>query len=352
APFRAPALAGSAYPAEPTELTAVLAAYGDIPLSRSDHWATGRRGDRDTGRRGDGASSGDAGPRSGTAPGHEQSRWTVRGADPAGTVRGVISPHIDYHRGGPIYYRVWQRAANAVRAADLVIVFGTDHLGSPGQVTLTRQHYATPFGVLPTDLDAVASVAEAVGPDFAFAEELHHRTEHSIELAAVWLHSIWRERPGKIVPILCGSFHQFIAGRQHPPFGQLIEALRAATAGRRVFVVAAADLAHVGPAFGDAMRYGPDECAHLREIDATLLETVCHGDAEAFFAVLRDEGDQRKVCGLPPIYLALRYLGGLTRERQNERDGPGATGEVVDYALCPADSNSISWVSVAGVLLR
>src|SRR2546428_5000215 len=53
------------------------------------------------------------------------SRWD-------GEVRGVISPHIHYHRGGKIYQRVWARAAAAVRAADLLVVFGTDHAGGPG----------------------------------------------------------------------------------------------------------------------------------------------------------------------------------------------------------------------------
>src|SRR5690348_1129901 len=86
------------------------------------------------------------------------SRWD-------GELRGVISPHIDYQRGGRIYHRVWARAAEAVRAADLLVVFGTDHAGGPGAITLTRQRYDTPFGPLDTDQPAVDAIAEAVGSE-------------------------------------------------------------------------------------------------------------------------------------------------------------------------------------------
>ena len=297
APFRRPALAGSVYPSDPAELTRTLDGYGkqDGPIV------------------------------------------------PAPAVRGLVSPHIDYMRGGPVYYQVWWRAAAAVREADLVIIFGTDHIGGPGQLTLTRQHYATPYGTLPTDPAVVAALAEAIGEDEAFAEELHHRNEHSIELAAVWLHYVRRGQPCSVVPILCGSFHPFTEGQQDPStdtrFERLIDALHAATAGRRTLVVAAADLAHVGPAFNDPAPFGPGECARLRTDDAALLAAICAGDADRFFAILRDERDRRKVCGLPPIYLMLRYLG-------------PTTGEVVGYDQCPADPRDTSWVSIGGVVLR
>ena len=67
-----------------------------------------------------------------------------------GTIRGVVSPHIDYAGGGPVYKAVWSAAEQAVQDADLAIIFGTDHSGGLGKVTLTRQNYATPYGVLPT----------------------------------------------------------------------------------------------------------------------------------------------------------------------------------------------------------
>jgi AmmeMemoRadiSam system protein B len=258
-------------------------------------------------------------------------------------IRGLVSPHIDYQRGGPVYAQVWRAAAEAAQEAELAVILGTDHQGSDGALTLTCQSYATPWGVLPTDREVVGALAEALGEETAFGEELHHRGEHSIELAAVWLHFIRERQPVPLVPILCGSFGGFVAGEGDPatyePFSVALEVLKQVLGSRQTLVVAAADLAHMGPAFGDA--YGLDFIAkaQLRNADERLLEAVYQGNATAFFEMLRLEGDRRHVCGLPPIYLALRLLG-------------EASGEPAGYAQCPADPQGLSFVTIAGVVLR
>ena len=261
----------------------------------------------------------------------------------AAPIRGVISPHIDYQRGGPVYAEVWRAAAEAARQAELVIILGTDHRGGEGTLTLTRQSYATPFGVLPTEQSLVDALAGALGDEAVYGEELNHRQEHSIELAAVWLHLMRGGEAVSLLPILCGSFGAFVAGQgqpaDHEPFARAVEVLQPAMAGRRTLVVAAADLAHIGPAFGD--RHGVDFIgrAQQRNADERLMASICAGDAESFFAQIRDEGDRRHVCGLPPIYLTLRLLG----EVQGHQAG---------YALCPADPQGLSFVSIAGAVLR
>lgn len=301
APFRQPTLAGVVYPGDSRELAKALAGYN-----------TGAG----------------AGPLAG---------------DAAGTLAGVVSPHIDYQRGGPVYAAVWQKAAQAARDAEMVVVFGTDHAGGPGQVTLTRQSYATPWGVLPTDQAVVDAVAEAIGPERAFAEELHHAREHSVELAVVWLHYVRQGQPCPLVPVLCGSFQPYTSGERVAERDGTLEgalaALCQAIAGRRALVVAAGDLAHVGPTFGDSLPLDLAARAQLRADDHHLLDTLASGDAALFLDTLRQEGDRRRVCGLPPIYLALRALG-------------ASRGEVTSYDQCPADPEGGSLVSVAGVLLQ
>lgn len=260
-----------------------------------------------------------------------------------GPIRGLISPHIDYQRGAHVYAEVWRAAAEAARSAELVIMFGTDHQGGDGSLTLTRQSYATPWGVLPTDVEALDGLVEVLGQGPAFAEELHHRHEHSIELAAVWLHFMRRGEPVPMVPILCGHFGAFVEGKadpaSHKPFAVALGVLRQVMASRPTLVVAAADLAHMGPAFGDA--YGLDFVAkaQVRAADHRLLETVYAGDAAAFFEELKAEGDRRNVCGLPPIYLTLRLL-------------EETTGSPAGYAICPADPQDTSVVTIAGVILH
>lgn len=297
APCRPPALAGASYPADPDELTAMLAGFVNAvePPSCPDQSA----------------------------------------------VRGIVSPHIDYERGGPVYARTWQHAQEAVREAEVVVIFGTDHAGSPGLLTPTRQNYATPWGALPTDQDALDHFEAAWGNNSLYDEELHHRKEHSIELAAVWLHFMRQGDPVALVPILCGSFLPYTAGAAHPQdWPQLagsIAALNDALAGKRVLVVSAADLAHMGPAFGDPKPLERSEKEELEGFDRELLDAMCQGDAEGFLGLLQESKDRQKVCGLPPIYVALQMLGPVS-------------GRVLDYAQCPADGLAGSVVSVAGVV--
>ncbi|MDY6877972.1 MAG: AmmeMemoRadiSam system protein B [Chloroflexota bacterium] len=297
APFRPPILAGQSYPADTDELRHLLQGYIDAVDDVSPDLADGR---------------------------------------------GLVCPHIDYARGGPVYARVWKRAAEMVKTAELVVLLGTDHFGKDGRLTLTRQHYATPLGMLPTDCGIVETLAGAMGAETVFADEIHHRCEHSIELAAVWLHYMRAEQPCELVPILCGPFGHFVRGEakpEHDPvIKTLLDTLTQAAAGRRVIIVAAGDLSHVGPAFG-GQPLGLMERARLQAADDELIEQICAGHASGFFVAIKREGDRRHVCGLPPIYLALRLLNPVQGER-------------VAYDRCPADRNGTSLVSVCGIVFK
>jgi hypothetical protein len=254
---------------------------------------------------------------------------------------GLLSPHIDYARGGAVYATVWQRAAQLVAQADLAILLGTDHYGSD-PITLTRQHYATPYGVLPTAVETVDALAETIGEERAYAGELRHRGEHSLELVAVWLHHLRGGRPLPVVPILCGGFHPFFHNGAAPSsddlYRGLLDTLRAAMAGRSAVVIASGDLAHVGPAFGGAP-LTPAQRRTLAAADQALIERMAAGDAEGFFGEIKRVQDRNNVCGVSPIYLTLKLLGAVR-------------GELTGYASCPADEQDTSAVTVAGVVFH
>jgi AmmeMemoRadiSam system protein B len=256
---------------------------------------------------------------------------------------GIVSPHIDFARGCATYAKVWDRAAPSVREAELIVILGTDHSGREGAITLTRQNYETPLGILPTDVEYIDEIAAAIGETEAFRDELHHRSEHSIEAALVWLHHLMKNRTCSILPILCGSFRSFIDGGVSPSNGDsvsaTIAALRKIVSLRRTLVVAAADLAHVGPAFGDRLPLEITERARLAGQDQRLMVSLCQGRAGAFFEEIRAEGDQRRICGLPAIYVALSVL-------------PEVRGDVIDYAQCPASEDGGSVVSICGMVFR
>ena len=258
-----------------------------------------------------------------------------------GDLVGMLCPHIDYSRGHATYAELWRDIRPDLAEVETVVVLGTDHHGGQGQLTPTVQNYSTPYGTLDTDTDIVNRLADAIGVE-AFEEELHHRTEHSIELATVWLHHFMRDQYVSLVPILCGSFHGYTSSDADPEethhISAALEVLNEVLSARRTLVIAAGDLAHVGPAFGDSNPLDEVAKARIRAEDSESISAICAGDARSFLEISRSESDRRKICGLPPIYLMLRLL-------------EGAAGIHMGYDQCPADTTSGSIVSIAGALL-
>jgi len=259
----------------------------------------------------------------------------------AADIKGVISPHIDFLRGGPVYGQVWATAAPAVQETDLIVILGTDHNGGEGEITLTRQSYETPWGIVPTDQEVVDQIAALAGEDAVFGGELRHRGEHSVEAALIWAHYLTRDRPCQVVPILCGSFesfiHQNVSPAQSRSISATIEVLRQTANKRRTIIVAAADLAHIGPAFGDLLPLDLAARARLEAQDRRLIDILGKADPGAFLEEIRGDGDQRRICGIPPIYITLAVLA-------------GTTGSPAGYAQCPASEDGTSIVSICGMV--
>ncbi len=260
---------------------------------------------------------------------------------PEGDLVGMLCPHIDYNRGHATYAELWRGIEPDLSDVETVVVLGTDHYGGQGQVTPTVQNYSTPYGTMETDTDVVNRLADAIGAE-TFDEELHHRTEHSIELAVVWLHHFMRKKKVRLVPVLCGSFHAYTSSDANPEdnrnISATLEVLNEVLSERRTLVVAAGDLAHVGPAFGDPNPLDEVAKARIESEDSQSISAICAGDARRFLEISRNESDSRKICGLPPIYLMLKLLA-------------GATGVHMGYDQCPADASNGSIVSIAGTLL-
>ena len=261
------------------------------------------------------------------------------GEEPNGRLVGVISPHIDYARGWRTYVETWIRAKAAVEAADLIILLGTDHIGTANSLTLTKQNYATPWGVLPTDIQLVERLADILGEERAFAEEVHHINEHSIELAAVWLHYVAGGKSKRLLPLLCGADEAVLVpeDRDTGPLREALSYLGEVAAQPRVLVVAAGDVSHVGPAFGDPLPLDVSDKARIRSSDEQWLQCACTGSSDLLAEHMRQQGDHTRICGAAPIHYMLAVLN-------------GAQGRVVAYDQCPADENFGSLVSVAGVL--
>lgn len=236
------------------------------------------------------------------------------GSAPSGTgrpVRGLVVPHIDYFRGGTAYAHAYKALAEG-SDADLFVVLGVAHASPPAPYVLGTCGYETPFGELPADSDLIERLRKRVPWD-PFRHRFAERTEHSIELQAIYLKHVIR-RPIAMVPILCCSFEPWADGSPADvaQIEEFVGALRETLAGepRKVCVLAGADLAHVGPRFGDREAVSQEMISWIEGEDRASLELVSAGDAEGFYAGVMKDGNKRKVCGLSAIYTFLRLIEG------------------------------------------
>jgi len=253
-------------------------------------------------------------------------------------LRGLLAPHIDFHRGGPVYAWAYKEILERCDA-DLFVVLGTCHAGMAEPFAATLKAFDTPLGAVPADRDFLDALGRRYGHDL-FASEGAHRIEHSIEFQAVMLRWALRDRPFTMVPLLASFLHEAVwtgqGAEADPRVPRFLAALAdtLAASGRRVCVVGGVDLAHVGPRFGDAEPNTRVFLAEVERADRAMLETVTDGDAPAFFVSVAADRDARRICGLSPIYAFLRAL-------------PGAHGRLIRYRQWPDPEGTVSFCAAA-----
>ena len=233
-------------------------------------------------------------------------------------LRGLIVPHIDFHRGMAGYAHGYGQLF-ARPKPDVVFLFGVAHSGAPVPFILTRKHFDTPLGCLETDQDIVTRLEEASAWD-PYEWEGLHRTEHSIEFQAVML--AYHYGPDvKIVPVLCSCFSTDpgeTVPAENEAVTKFLDTCRdiVAEPGRTIAVIAGADLAHVGKTFGDSFDIDDAVLSKVSDRDHEDLTHVTNTpiNADAFYASVMKDFNERKVCGLNCIYATLKALDGTVNE--------------------------------------
>lgn len=263
-----------------------------------------------------------------------------RAAEADGELLAIVAPHIDLRVGGAVYVPAY-RALTAAGGADLPVVLGVAHGGLPGHFAAASLDFATPLGVARTDREFVAALSAAFGEDLT-AEELAHRMDHTVEFQVVFLQ--WALSPAcRVVGLLCSFGHRDAAdaqvGARIARFASGLAATIAArrAAGERVVLVASADLAHVGPRYGDPV---PFDDAALREVeraDRALLEAVAAADPAALLARIAGADNAHRICGFSPLYVTLAAAGArggrLLAYGQGPTDGAGSVCSYASLAL-------------------
>lgn len=275
--------AGTAYPDDPAELMAVLAAYFASPEG-----ALGR-------------------------------------PTPAAPPRALVTPHIDPRSGGPCMARGFHELS-APEAPTLYIILGVAHQPTPNLYTLATKDFETPLGPAKVNQAAAARLRELCGAD-SLAGEYAHMREHSIEFQTIFLNYIHRNGPEfSILPILCGSMHEELASGSglilspgtsalakpinRPEVATFCRAIATLVEefGPRVCVIAGVDLSHVGRKFGAEEGVDDLRAGLIRAADMRMLEAVAACDPEAFFDHFRPDRNARNVDAVSAVYTLLHAV--------------------------------------------
>jgi hypothetical protein len=252
-----------------------------------------------------------------------------------GRVRALIAPHIDLNVGRMTYGKAYTAIKNL--KPKRLIVLGTGHAIDEGLFSLTTKDYRTPLGSLSTDKDAVMMLKNA-GNGVVALDDFAHRNEHAIEFQMLFLCHLFSQDVA-VVPVLCGSFDGHLAEVSRP--SDIPEVARFLSClskliDEETLIIAGVDLSHVGPKFGHpypAAYYEREFSAH----DHALLDALCVGSAQAFWAEGKRVEDRYHVCGFSALACLLALL-------------PGVSGQVLDYQIWH-ETKTRSAVSYAAAVL-
>jgi MEMO1 family protein len=228
--------------------------------------------------------------------------------------KGLVAPHIDVRAGGRCFAQAYHALATG-QPSDIYVILGTGHAGVDGMFTATTLDFQTPLGTAHTDRDFVSALSEELGRDAA-AEEILHATEHVIEFQVIFLQHIMSGRHSfSIVPILCSLPHLIfdqdgIPQSDRLTFDRFCHALREVCrkSSKSICFVASADLAHIGPRYGDNFVPHQGTISDVLEKDAEALAHVEKLDVNAFIRSVARENDSRRICGFPPITTMLHCM--------------------------------------------
>lgn len=237
---------------------------------------------------------------------------------------GGLVPHAGYVYSGAVAGLTFQALARCGRPG-LVVLVGVNHTGmGPRAPALTREDHQTPLGVVSVDQEACDFLIRHGVQD---APEAHLR-EHSLEVQLPFVQTLY---PGvKIVTITMsgGAAAQEELTRGLADLGSQHSDL---------LLIGSGDLIHMGATYGFVPVPGAaaERLAWMQERDRAALRALVAMDLERFAALV--DRDRLTICGrdsFPAVVGALKRLGlGPGRELayRTSHDVSGDPETVVGY---------------------
>ncbi len=266
---------------------------------------------------------------------------------------GLIAPHIDLRVGGACYTHAYRALAER-GGADIYIVLGTSHLPMSHPFCTTAKDFATPLGVLPSASEFLERLSMRYSAGSLFEDELKHRADHTIEFQAIFLQHlsmIARLPSPRLVPILCAFSNPndpASAAAEAKPFVEALAETIREFPDRSVCLIASADLAHLGPRYGDPDPPSEEEIRRVEQEEKVLLDLVSAVAPDAFLEKLFSDSNRRRVCGYSCIYTLLAVLREFSKSGESESP---IVGRLLKYDWGVSDPSG-SVVTYAGMLFE
>jgi hypothetical protein len=235
------------------------------------------------------------------------------GENKSGRLKAIVAPHIELTGNGAVYAHAYKKLMEESQA-ELFIILGTGHFPMEDTLVFTEKNFETPLGVAETDREFIQGVRKRLKKR-SRAGDFSHKREHSIELQVIFLqHLLAGKRNFKIVPVLVGSCATMLelgfSPEQDLQIQDYLNALAAQLRadGRKIAIIASADLAHLGPRYGDREGYTPIREEEIKTDDWRMLCCLEKCAPEAFFMEVARVKDARKICGIGPIYFTFKLV--------------------------------------------
>ncbi|MFO8058591.1 MAG: AmmeMemoRadiSam system protein B, partial [bacterium] len=199
----------------------------------------------------------------------------------ASDLKGIVAPHMNINDSGACTAHAFKALAENTDAS-LFIIFGTAHMEEQRVFIMSDKDFRTPLGTARTDKDLVNRIARLQSNRNPLHDYIH-KQEHSIEFMVVFLQHALADSDVRILPVLCNGFQPSVISetspRKEPAFKDFMSALNTALSERneKVCFIAGADLAHLGPRYGDQENYGPARMKEEEAEDRKMLDHLAQG---------------------------------------------------------------------------
>lgn len=211
-----------------------------------------------------------------------------------------------------------------------VVILATDH--SPGLLPYAAcdKDMDTPLGLLPADLATLAVLDERL--PWLLREQVRLRTCDPLEWTVLLLRALWGDRCPPIVALACGqtrlTSHDGLAHAREL-IAVLREQLLEPTRAGKVLWWAAAELSHVGPAYGHAELPDPAQVEHD---DRAMLDPLLRQQPRALAQALMERPTDQRPSGAAALVTLADVLP------------DNARAALLDYALLPAPGTTPGWI--------